>query len=207
MDTRALFSEYQKNHQSFTALAEAANNILSRELTKANIKIHSLPFRVKSFNSFIEKIQKENYQRPFNEVKDLVGIRAVCLFSSDIKEIAVVSKNVFAIIEEDNKFLNNAPNSFEYLDHKFVAKLKDDSVPSHLKAFTDHSFEIQIRTIAQDAWASISHIFYKKERVFPQHFERDFYALHGLFYVADTHFDMLKDSPVKETGEELENGK
>ncbi len=206
MDTRALYSEYQKNYRSFFDLAEAARSILSQELSKANIKIHSLPFRVKSFNSFIEKIQKEDFQRPFTEVKDLVGIRAVCLFSSDIKEIAVVSKNVFAILEEDNKFLNNAPNSFEYLDHKFIAKLKDESVPFHLKESTNHSFEIQIRTIAQDAWASISHIFYKKERVFPQHFERDFYALHGLFYVADTHFDMLKDSPVNETGEDHENG-
>ncbi|MBI4489516.1 MAG: hypothetical protein HY694_10565 [Deltaproteobacteria bacterium] len=54
-------------------------------------------------------------------------------------------------------------------------------------------FEIQIRTIAQDAWASISHYLdYKKESDIPAQLRRDFYALSGLFYVADRHFAMLK---------------
>jgi putative GTP pyrophosphokinase len=206
MDARTLHSEYQMNYQLFKELAEAAKSLLSHEVSKANIKIHSMPVRVKSLNSFIEKIQKEHYQHPFTDVKDLVGIRVVCLFSSDIEKIATVSKNSFEILEEDNKIQNNAPNSFEHMDHKFIAKLKEESFLPSSQKFPDRPFEIQIRTIAQDAWASISHIFYKKEWQIPQRFERDFYALHGLFYVADTHFDMLKDFPVKETVEEHENG-
>lgn len=44
-----------------------------------------------------------------------------------------------------------------------------------------------------NAWASISHYLgYKKESDIPAELRRDFNALSGLFYVADTHFAMLK---------------
>ena len=108
-------------------------------------------------------------------------------------------------MEEDNKIRNTPPNSFAYTDYKLIAKLKEQSFLPSLQGFSDRPFEIQIRTIAQDAWASISHIFYKKERQIPQHLERDFYALQGLFYVADTHFDSLRDSQVKPIVREHEN--
>jgi hypothetical protein len=57
------------------------------------------------------------------------------------------------------------------------------------------AFEIQVRTIAMDAWANVSHYLeYKTEEDIPKELKRDFYALSGLFYVADTHFEMLFNS-------------
>ena len=54
-------------------------------------------------------------------------------------------------------------------------------------------FEIQVRTIGQDAWASVSHhLAYKQETSFPPDQFRDLYALSALFYLADTHFEFLK---------------
>src|ERR1035437_1295490 len=54
------------------------------------------------------------------------------------------------------------------------------------------TFEIQVRTIAMDAWANVSHyLAYKTEKDIPRDLKRDFYALSGLFYVADTHFEMF----------------
>jgi len=43
-----------------------------------------------------------------------------------------------------------------------------------------------------DAWANISHFLeYKSENDIPLELKRDFNALSGLFYVADTHFEMF----------------
>jgi hypothetical protein len=54
------------------------------------------------------------------------------------------------------------------------------------------SFEIQVRTIFMDAWANISHyLSYKNEADVPKNLKRDFQALSGLFYVADTHFELF----------------
>jgi putative GTP pyrophosphokinase len=53
-------------------------------------------------------------------------------------------------------------------------------------------FEIQVRTILMDAWANVSHYLdYKKDSSIPSELRRDFYALSGLFYVADKHFEMF----------------
>ena len=43
-----------------------------------------------------------------------------------------------------------------------------------------------------DAWANVSHYLdYKSERDVPSELRRDFFALSGLFYVADKHFEMF----------------
>ena len=56
-------------------------------------------------------------------------------------------------------------------------------------------FEIQIRTITQDAWASISHYLdYKNEISIADELKKDFYALSGLFYIADTQFNKIQES-------------
>jgi putative GTP pyrophosphokinase len=53
-------------------------------------------------------------------------------------------------------------------------------------------FEIQVRTIAMDAWANISHYLdYKTEQDIPTELKRDFHALSGMFYVADKHFQLF----------------
>jgi putative GTP pyrophosphokinase len=44
------------------------------------------------------------------------------------------------------------------------------------------------------AWANVSHyLAYKGDASVPEHLRRDFYALSGLFYVADKHFELFYD--------------
>lgn len=192
MDIQAFQTEYQDKHDSFQLLAETARLLLFRELSKEDIKIHSIPFRVKSINSSIDKIRRKSFRNPFTEMKDLAGIRVVCLFLSDIQRVAAVAKSTFEILEEDNKIEDSPENFFGYIDHKLTAKLKSESLKTLSTQLLDFHFEIQIKTITQDAWASISHILdYKQHSQIPQHLRRGFFALHGLFYVADTQFDII----------------
>jgi ppGpp synthetase/RelA/SpoT-type nucleotidyltranferase len=52
--------------------------------------------------------------------------------------------------------------------------------------------EIQIRTIAMDAWSNVSHYLeYKTPEAAPSSLRKDFYALSALFYLADTHFELF----------------
>jgi putative GTP pyrophosphokinase len=53
-------------------------------------------------------------------------------------------------------------------------------------------FEVQVRTIVMDAGAAVSHhLDYKGGTSVPSELRKDFYALSGLFYVADQHFEVL----------------
>jgi putative GTP pyrophosphokinase len=71
------------------------------------------------------------------------------------------------------------------------------------------AFEIQVRTLAMDAWSTISHYLdYKTKADIPKELRRDFYALSGLFYVADTHFEMFfkaREEAIKRTKQLVNN--
>ncbi len=182
----------------FRQLAETVQFLISREIQKRHIKTRSLIYRIKSFNSFLDKIRSKDAKDPFQEIMDIVGLRVVCLFRDDVKDVGDIVKEHFYIIEEDDKINSQDATIFGYMSLHYKAKLKDGQSGSYHEGMKDVPFEIQIRTIAQDARASISHYLgYKKESDIPAELRRDFNALSGLFYVADTHFAMLKQELTK----------
>jgi putative GTP pyrophosphokinase len=74
----------------------------------------------------------------------------------------------------------------------FIAKIKPNFSGPRYDGLVGVPLEIQVRTIAMDAWATISHyLSYKSAIDVPSEMRRDFFALSGLFYVADSHFEMF----------------
>jgi len=95
-------------------------------------------------------------------------------------------------LSEDNKISDYEISSFGYLSVHSVAAIKKEYSGPRYDQILDLPFEIQVRTIAMHAWATVSHYLdYKAEMDVPKDLRRDFYALSGLFYVADTHFEMF----------------
>lgn len=195
-DIVQLRNEYESKIGLFNQLIKTVKFSVSQEIHNQQIKIHSFNHRIKGFDSFVKKIREKGVKEPFQEITDVVGLRIVCLFRSDVKDIeAIVEKN-FEIIEKDDKIYGVDVNIFGYMTLKYKAKLKD--VQSDYKDIKGIPIEIQIRTTAQDAWASISHYLdYKNESAIPIHLKLDFYALSGLFYVADTQFEILRQEVTK----------
>lgn len=205
MEKKALQSEYESKLVALKDLAETVKFWIHKEITRKKIKIHSFSYRVKRFDSFIDKIREKKITDPFNEVGDLIGLRVVCLFVRDVKLVGDIVRSSFNILEEDNKIEGDDVDIFGYMSLHFTAKLKQansdrsfppiGNIPSD---YLNYPFEVQVRTVAQDAWASISHhLDYKQASQIPPELKRDFYALSGLFYVADKHFEMLQDQTIK----------
>lgn len=144
------------------------------------------------------KNKKEKIEHPFKEIHDLVRLRIVCLFLDAIEKIRDIIKKTFEVVKEEN-FIEGDPQFFEYLGLHLDVTFKDDgSIPPEYTDVKDMIFEIQVRTIFQDAWDSVSHhLDYKKEYGIPDHLKRDFYALSGLCYVADTHFMIMREEQIK----------
>jgi putative GTP pyrophosphokinase len=157
------------------------------------VKYHSIPKRIKTLDSLIAKAErKDDLADPFVEITDIVGLRVVCLFLSDITRVGQVIKNHFDVVAEDNKVEGAEISSFGYMSVHFVTKMKKTYSGPRYDDLTERPFEIQVRTIAMDAWATISHYLdYKSDVDVPREMRRDFYALSGLFYVADSHFEMF----------------
>lgn len=187
--------EYERLSIQFTCLEEEANFILNDAIQKLGIKINKIESRIKKLNSLIQKAERKEIIGSIQEIKDIVGIRIVCLFLSDINDIKEIVKRVFIVVEEDDKINGEILNEFGYMSLHYIVKMKEEYVGPRYDGIKDIEFEIQIRTMAMDSWANISHYLdYKTEKDIPDELKRDFYALSGLFYVADKHFEMFYKS-------------
>lgn len=176
----------------YRQLKDEAIFILNQALSSTAIKLHSTTDRVKEIESFINKVERKQAKKPFEEIKDIVGVRIICLFLSDIERIGAVVRNSFEVLEEENKVEGGEVSSFGYMSVHFIATMKPGHSGPRYDPIMRLPFEIQVRTIAMDAWANVSHhLDYKSPADVPSDLRRDFYALSGLFYVADRHFEMF----------------
>lgn len=198
IDTERIIRQYDANLQNYEKLAGDVQSLLVKSINKHGVKTHSITSRIKEVASFLDKIRRKNIEKPFGQIHDLVGFRVVCLFLSDIDEIRKIIREEFNVFEEDDKINDTETNIFGYMDIQLKACLKSANETDSPEETSKIPFEIQVRTIAQDAWASISHYLdYKKSSTIPKQLKRDFHALSGLFYVADTHFSFLKQSQTR----------
>jgi len=202
MNDKGLYREYRARRKQFELLKLVASHQLDHAIKSQRIKTHSLPCRIKSFDSFAEKARRKNLTDPFNEIHDLVGLRVVCLFLSDLSKVGKVIEDTFHLIAKDNKIDSSPRNAFGYMDIQYIVALEHNVE----EAIRGMRFEIQVRTIAQDAWASISHhLYYKQRKMIPEDWERDFQALSALFYVADQHFRILNEESLGKRPMETRN--
>lgn len=191
-DRAAIESVYQQKLPSYEALHDEVLFMLSSGLSSAGLKVHSLTARVKTLKSLIEKVERKNYVDPYVEAEDLVGCRVVCLFQSDLARAREVVDSTFNIIREEDKVADTPADTFGYMSTHLICQIKQEHSGPRYDSIKDLTFEVQMRTIVMDAWASVSHhLAYKGDASIPRELRRDFYALSGLFYVADQHFELF----------------
>lgn len=119
--------------------------------------VEHIKSRIKSKESAIKKLDKKGYDLTFENlekhVHDMVGIRIVCSFMSDVYEVINLIKNSkqFKILEEKD-YINDPKDSGYSSYHLNIL------VPVHLDNKVEYvEAEIQVRTIAMDFWASLDH--------------------------------------------------
>ena len=111
-----------------------------------------------------------NVKNMVKHVRDIAGIRIICSFTSDIYLIAdMITKQGDLKIISLKDYIKHPKDSGYQSYHMLV------SVPIYLSGgFVDTIVEIQIRTVAQDFWASLEHkIYYKFEGKAPDYISRE----------------------------------
>lgn len=132
--------------------------------------IEHIKSRIKSPESIMKKMIRKNADITINSIKhtikDIVGIRIVCSFISDIYAISemIQKQKDVTLIEMKDYIKKPKPNGYKSL-HLIL------SIPVFMSDRVEEVFvEIQIRTVAMDFWASLEHkIFYKYNGKVPQH--------------------------------------
>ena len=194
MNDEELRQEYERRLPDFECIKDEIAKSLQYGISQKKMQVDAVHGRVKKSDSFIEKSRIKNCQPPFQEVNDIVGIRVICLYRDDIEKIKKVVCDNFDVISDDDKIDSKDIDRFGYLSTHIIARLGTEQRTSLRQNLRDLTFEIQIRTIAQHAWATVSHdLFYKSSDEIPKDQERDFQALSALFYLADSQFLWLKN--------------
>jgi putative GTP pyrophosphokinase len=193
-----LKKSFERELETFRELETEGKFILERSLRDNRIPIHSLTSRVKGADSFVEKAQKLSFKDPLREMQDIVGLRVVCLFLSDLARVTKAIRDSFDVVREDDKIEGTEVTSFGYMSVHFIVRMKGSYAGPRYDQIKTSLLEIQVRTILMDAWASVSrHLSYKNELNVPRELLKDFNALSGLFYVADSHFEMFYKASIE----------
>jgi putative GTP pyrophosphokinase len=189
---------FAERERTFEDLRIEVEKVLVDAIDAVPLKIHVPLSRVKTISSFREKIVKkrnegEPYHDPFTEMHDIVGVRITCLFLDDLDVVDGIIRELFEDIKHDDKVKNVPHDKFGYRSVHYDCHLPTSfSGPryDHIKTIT---FEIQVRTILQDAWAVVEHTLgYKGPNSIPDESKADFAALVGLFHLADKTFQQIR---------------
>jgi putative GTP pyrophosphokinase len=186
--------EYQRRRVSYERLASEVEFALEAIAERADIKVHSVSSRVKTAESIEDKARRKELDDPLNQVTDIVGIRVVALFLTDIPRLDALIRESFDIRESDDKVTEGDPASFGYMSVHYLATLGAQHSGPRYDGLERLLFEIQTRTVVMDSWANVSHhLDYKGASSIPEDLRKDFFALSGLFYVADKHFELFAE--------------
>lgn len=135
----------------------------------------------------------------FDHVTDLLGVRVICYYESDVPKIQRLLEENFDVISitDKNHELASDPNSFGYKGVHLDLRLNETRrVLPEFQGIKDYKFELQLRTTVQHSWAEIEHkISYK--RSVPGSLRHRIVRLAGLFELADQEFEEIR----KETAE------
>ena len=164
--------------------------------------VESISGRVKDYDECLSKFERKYLPDISTEdsdyhiidfLSDFIGIRVVCFYLVDVKRIRKQLGKHFREVSITDKTvqLEKSDDKFGYKSLHLDLKIKSRNKSYDFKEYHDLPFEIQIRTIIQDAWSILDHkIKYKKS--IPQNLKRRINRLSALFEIADDEFLRIK---------------
>lgn len=143
---------------------EGILNKAMREITQFAVNITNqkkciehILCRIKDPESVEGKLKKLGYEYSIENARevlfDLVGVRLVCNFLSDINLISQAVEEKYNVVTIKDYIKNPKDNGYRSYHILILMDIDGQTVPA----------EIQVRTISQDSWASLEHkLKYKK---------------------------------------------
>jgi ppGpp synthetase/RelA/SpoT-type nucleotidyltranferase len=199
MDKSQLKELYDTSKFSFNRLKENLEDALKIFLDDINIPYLAVYGRVKSFESFYEKIATKNYSDPFKQTEDFVGIRIILYFPNDIDSVEKLINEKFLVEQSENKSDKLEINEFGYRSHHCIIKVVRNwcETPNY-RGLEDYKSEVQIRTVLMHAWAEIEHkLQYKSKEQVPKELQRKLFLLSAKLEEADQQFEDIKNKSLE----------
>lgn len=179
-------------------LADLSSRVL-KCLQEAGIH-PSLKARVKTFPSWFRKRILLSQQaraagrKTVKPIGDVLALRVICPFMGDLEKVEAEVGRCFRVIEVERKGADRSFREFGYESTHILVEIPAD-LRKAARGLDIGIFEIQVRTILQDAWAEVEHeLIYKAEfNPFDEPMKRKLAALNANLSLSDIIFQELRD--------------
>mgnify|MGYP001813954934 FL=1 len=214
---------YFKEKEKYEKLAGYIVRLINDDPSAPKDSIHAILYRIKGEARLLEKIDQENSSSEINvkpithknfqeRIGDIIGIRVICLRLSDILQVKeylelLVEENIFQFMREPDQKRSfvlpiepgeAAPKDINlhysgYSSIHYQIRLAENSDAS--EEFKRIQFELQLRTILEEAWGEIDHKYrYAYCRIgdtLPEHIHSGFYNLSAYLQAAAMQAEQL----------------
>ena len=195
---KEILSEFTQKEKTLKDMGVSINALLNNLMKKNKIDTHSISHRIKDSISLERKIKKKNKYNSLSEITDVLGVRIITFYSTDIDSIERIIREEFEVDEKNSidKRKSIEPDRFGYMSLHYIVSLnKTRSKLPEYSDFSELKFEIQIRTILQHSWAEIEHkLGYKSNSSVPDEIRRLFSILSGTLELVDKEFVTIKEA-------------
>lgn len=179
-------------------LGEYVETLVRQLLAVDEIRSHAISHRLKSRSSTREKLgREEKAYSSLGDIHDLLGVRVVTYFPDEVDQVARVIEQEFDVKQDESidRRADLDPDRFGYISLHYVVCLGEDRLKlRELGQYAGLTFELQVRSILQHAWAEIEHDFgYKTRQAIPRSLKRRFARLAGMLEIADSEFQAIRD--------------
>ncbi len=192
-DRQKLLAEYKKNATRYEALMHRLQRrivgLFEHNGVNADVK-----YRVKTFDSYFEKIMRLRSRHKRPKLTDLFGLRIICPFLEDLDQVERILVANFEVKEVEYKGLRHSFREFGYDSiHMLLDVPELKSAPS--LSFSRNVLEVQLRTILQDAWAEVEHeLIYKANfSLLNAPIKRKLASLNAILTLSDVIFQEIRD--------------
>jgi len=192
MLTDELKSEFYKRCFIYEQVAKDALAVLERYRNGVGRDVlRFYTWRIKDEASFANKIEEKGISgnRIWSKIADILGYRLICLFKSQLADLDTFISSSFEVISKDQKDTNEGYKSVHY----GVYLKKDHCVESLHHSGEKYPFEIQCRTLLNNAWAGVSHLTAYKTGTLVSDIHVNLELLSKYLSAADAHLEYVRD--------------
>lgn len=182
----SLADAFREERPTYERLASQMEERLRARLKEE--AIHAMvSSRAKDVESFVAKALVGNrYANPMDEIGDKAGVRVMLVYEEDVVRVEAICRELFDVRNREQKLDALAYNENGYLGVHLDTLLHRADTEGEAEALRGRQAEIQIRTMAQSAWAEISHEqLYKPAVEVPDPLKRRIYRLVSLVELFD----------------------
>jgi putative GTP pyrophosphokinase len=197
-DRGALMRSYDESHSGYARMLTELETRLQAALEKDSLGL-IIKGRVKSFDSwYAKRIRLLRNARSCGgspiPITDIVGLRVVCPFLGDLTMAESAICGFFKVLEVERKGAERSFREFGYESIHLLVELPED-LREDAQGFDSPVFEVQLRTILQEAWAEVEHeLVYKAEFTpFDEPMKRKLAALNANLSLSDIIFQEILD--------------